>query len=52
MTPFSRFIKIFHLHSDIDLNFDTILFKEGQNWAQTQTWDKLTDIYEQLWQKK
>lgn len=35
-------------------NFDDIpakLAKEPQRWAKEQTWDKLADIYETLWQK-
>lgn len=51
MAPFAKFINIFSDADKVNLAFTIKQVKNGQRWARNQTWQKLTDIYEQLWQK-
>ena len=51
MAPFARFIKTFNDHDKVELNFSQKQITDGQKWAKTQTWAKLADMYEKLWQK-
>lgn len=51
LAPFAKFIHIFKNPKEVDLNFDPKLIKQGQIWANQQTWTKLAGIYEKLWQK-
>lgn len=49
MAPFAKYIVIFNDPTkEVLKNFDVI---SGQNWAKSQTWDKMADLYESLWQK-
>lgn len=50
LAPFRKYISIFNNPRQADLKEAKV--KEGQIWARTQTWNKLADIYEKLWQKK
>ncbi len=49
MAPFAKFIVIFKDPSEVRLTKTDV--KAGQTWAKSQTWDKMADIYEKLWQK-
>lgn len=49
MSPFSRFISIVNNPKDFSLNKK--FSQKGYDWAQKQTWQKVTDIYLKLWQK-
>lgn len=51
MAPFAEFIHLFQNPKQANLKFDTELIVRGQKWAKSQTWNKLADIYEKLWQK-
>lgn len=49
MAPFAKFITIFTDYNKVELKAKDVV--AGQKWASTQTWQKLVDEYEQLWQK-
>lgn len=49
--PFRPFIKIFSNPDSVNLDFSKIDIKLGQKWARSQTWDKVAQMYEDLWQK-
>lgn len=49
--PFRPFIKIFSNPKTVNLDFSKIDIKLGQKWARSQTWNKVTQMYEELWQK-
>ena len=49
MAPFAKYISIFNDPNKANLTNHHV--KAGQLWARTQTWNKLADIYEKLWQK-
>lgn len=51
MAPFAKFIHIFHNPKKADLKFNKKQILQGQVWAKQQTWKKLADTYEKLWQK-
>lgn len=51
MAPFVKFIHVFQDPKHANLNFDLRVIKQGQVWAKRQTWDKLANTYEKLWQK-
>ncbi len=51
MAPFAKFISVFNTASDAELEFNWRRIMEGRRWAKQQTWRKLADVYEQLWQK-
>lgn len=51
LAPFAKFIHIFHDPQKVNLKFDLKLIKQGQKWAKQQTWDRLADMYEKLWQR-
>ncbi|MDO8487816.1 MAG: hypothetical protein Q7S31_00680 [bacterium] len=51
MAPFAKFIQTFSDPDNVDLNFSQNQIRDGQKWAKTQTWEKLADMYEKLWQK-
>lgn len=51
MAPFANYIHIFQDPKQVNLDFDKTMIIAGQKWAKRQTWNKLADIYEQLWQK-
>ncbi len=50
MAPFAKYIHIFQDPKKVNLKFDLKLVKHGQKWARQQTWDKVVNIYEKLWQ--
>jgi len=47
--PFAKYIQIFKNPKRAKFNFKFV--GEGQRWAKTQTWDKIADMYEKLWQR-
>ena len=49
MAPFAKYISI--LNDPDTANLTNHQVKAGNLWARTQTWDKLADLYEKLWQK-
>ena len=51
MAPFAKFIHVFQDPNTADLKFDHKVVKLGQMWARRQTWTKLANIYETLWQR-
>ena len=51
LTPFTRFIDVFTDFRQVNLEYNFKRIRAGQEWARQQTWLKLADMYEQLWQK-
>ena len=51
MAPFARFIHLFKDPKKANLKFDAKIINQGQLWATQQTWSKLANIYEILWQR-
>ncbi len=51
MAPFAKYIHIFQDPQKVNLKFDLKLVRQGQKWARQQSWDKVINIYEKLWQK-
>jgi hypothetical protein len=51
LSPFAGFIQTFKRAEDADLKIDKQKVALGQQWSKSQTWEKLADIYEELWQK-
>ncbi len=53
LAPFVKYITIFNDPHKTNLtNLTKTNISAGQIWAKSQTWTKLADIYEKLWQKK
>lgn len=51
LTPFAKFIDVFTDFRQVDLEYNFKRIRGGQEWARQQTWRKLADIYEKLWQR-
>lgn len=51
LTPFAKYIHVFSRVEEADLEFSQKIITAGQKWARTQTWDKVADLYEQLWKR-
>ena len=51
MAPFAKYIQVFSDFNRVKLKYDEDKVEAGQKWANSQTWDRLADLYERLWTK-
>ncbi len=51
MAPFAKFITVFKDPDKVSLRINQKLIIQGQEWVIKQTWTKLANIYEKLWQR-
>lgn len=51
MAPFAEFIDVFNNVNEVRLEYNWGKISKGKEWAKSQTWQKLADIYEKLWQR-
>lgn len=50
LAPFRPYIKLFSDPNSVNLDFSDINMPMARKWAKSQTWAKVTQLYETLWQ--